>query len=256
MLLFLSSCGSSDVVQSLSAEERFEMGKKKFEDGDYIEAVTDFQVIKLQFPASGVADEAQYYLGECYYAREEFLLASEEYQSLKRLMASSPLVPKAQHRIAMCYYRLSPKSTLDQTYTRKAIEEFQSFIEDYRTDSLVTDAELKIKELNTRLAQKLYETAELYVKLDYLRSATLYYDLIVEKYHDSEFAEPALLNKAKLLFQRKKYQDAKGEIEKFIDRYPKSQLRNEAESLLSSIKDELNKSSSALESTQTPNGAR
>lgn len=249
-VIFLASCGSSDVVQNLSAEERFDIGKKKFDDGEYLEAINDFQLIKLQYPASAVADDAQFYLAECHYLREEFLLASEEYQSLKRLMASSSFVPQAQYKIAMCYYNLAPRSTLDQTYSKKAIEEFQSFVEDFRSDTLVADAEAKIRELNTRLAKKLYDTAELYMKLDYLRSAAFYYDMIVEKYHDTEFAEPALLNKVKVLVKRKKFDDAKAEVNKFFERYPNSQYRGEAESLRVTIDDAVKSKSSALDSSR------
>jgi outer membrane protein assembly factor BamD len=235
MTAFLASCGSSDVVKNLTAEERFELGRQKFADGDYLEAITEFQMVKLQYPASSVSDDAQYYLAECHYAREEFLLASEEYQSLKRLMASSPYVPQAQYKIAMCYYNLSPRSSLDQTYGKKAIEEFQSFIEDFRADTLVASAESRIRELNTRLAQKLFETAEVYEKLEYNKSATLYYDMVIEEYHDTEYAEPALLQKARVLVTRKKYEDARAELDKFLAKYPSSALRSDAESLRASI---------------------
>jgi outer membrane protein assembly factor BamD len=242
--LVLSSCGSSEVVKNLTADERFQAGKKLYDDGDYLEAINEFQLVKLQFPASSVADDAQYFLGECRFARGEYLLASEEFQSLKRLMASSPFVPQAQYKIAMCYYMLSPRSTLDQTYSRKAIEEFQTFIEDYRSDTLVAPAETKIKELNTRLAQKLFETAEVYEKLEYNKSATIYYDMVVEQYHDTEYAEPALLHKVRVLMARKKFDDAKGEIDKFLTRYPASKFRDEAETLKSSI-DALSKPTSS-----------
>ncbi len=233
--ILLASCGSSDTIKNLSAEERFALGKEKYLDGDYLEAINEFQMVKLQFPASSVSDDAQFYLAECHFAKEEFLLASEEYQSLKRLMASSPYVPQAQYKIAMCYYRLSPRATLDQLYGKKAIEEFQTFIEDFRGDTLVPSAEAKIKELNTRLAEKIYESAQMYEKLDYNRSATIYYDMVIEEYHDTEYAEPALLRKAYVLVARKKYDEARSELDKFLTKYPDSQRRDEAESLKASL---------------------
>ena len=65
-------------------------------------------------------------------------------------MPASPLVPLAQYKIGLCYYRLSPQSSLDQVYTSRAIEEFQTFIEYYPKDEHVADAEAKIK-LYTKL---------------------------------------------------------------------------------------------------------
>ncbi len=235
----VAACGSSNVTQNLSAEERFESGKKKFDAGDYLEAINDFDIVKLQFPGSAVADDAQFYLAECRYNREEYLLAAEEYQALKRNMPASPFVPQAQFKTAMCYYTLSPKSVLDQRFAARAIDEFQSFIEYNPTDKLVPEAESKIADLTNRLAKKIYDTAVLYMKLEYFRAATVYFSTVVEKYHDTPYAEPAQFGKAKSLEMRKKYDDAKQEIEKFNEKYPNSELKKDANSLLEEINDHL-----------------
>ncbi len=244
---FLSaSCSSSDVRLNLSAEERFELGMRKFNDEDYLEAINEFEIVKLQFPGSTVADDAQYYLGDCHFKLGEYLIAAEEYRILKRNMEASPLLSMAQYNIAMCFYNLSPESSLDQIYTRNAIDELQTFVEYYPTHELVRDAELKIKELNTRLAKKIYDTAELYMKMEYNKAATIYFSTVVEKYHDTQYAEPALLGKAKALVSRKKYDEAGQEIIKFLQKYPQSALKSEAESLQRNINEHLKSQSSAL----------
>lgn len=249
----LSSCGSSGVTQSLSAEERNALGMKQFNDGDYLEAINDFQIVKLQFPGSRVADTAQYYLGECYFKREEYLLAAGEYQTLKRNFPASKLAPQAQYQIGLCYYHLSPKSALDQKYTDRAIDELQAFIEYNPTNPLVKDAEEKIQELNTRLAKKLYDIADVYMTMEYYRSAAIYFEAVIEKYHDTPYAEPALLGEVKALVARRHYEEARKEIGKFLDRYPNSDRRGEAEALKNDIDDHLTGGSSVSgDHTPTP----
>lgn len=235
----LGSCGSSTPTLTLGAEDRYNEGKKKFLEGDYLEAINDFEVVKLQFTGSAVADSSQLYLGESHYKREEFLLAAEEFQNLRRNFPTSPLVPLAQHYIAMCYYNLSPKSYLDQKYTVRAIDEFQTFIEYYPKSDLAPDAEAKIQELDARLAEKEYNAAELYMKLERYKAATYYYNSVVEKYHDSPFAEPALLGKIRSLMARKKYDEAKPEVDKFLDKYPQSKYKSEVESVQRDINEHL-----------------
>lgn len=233
------SCGSSDLTKSLTAEQRFASGKQKFDDGDYLEAIGEFEIIKVQFPGSGVADSAQFFLAQCHFQREEYLLAAEEFQSLKRNMATSPLVPKSQFNVALCYYNLAPKSSLDQRYTTRAIDEFQAFIEYYPTDALVAQADAKIRELNERLAKKDYETAELYMKMERYRAATVYFESVAEKYHDTPYAEPALLGKIRSLVARKKYDDAKTDVEKFAEKYPSSSFRDEILSIRRTLDERL-----------------
>jgi len=223
----VAGCGSSGEVTNLGAEERFALGKQEFDDGDYLDAIRDLQIVKLQYPGSSVADDAQYYMGESHFNRGEYLLAVEDFRTLKRNMASSPLVPAAQYKTAMCYYMMSPRPELDQTYTHKAIDEFQAFVEYYPLDERRPDAEEKIKELNTRLAEKLFNTAEQYVKLSYYRSAGVYYDFVIQKYHDTPFAEPAHVGKIRTLISRNRASEAREEIDRFIEKFPDSSLMPE-----------------------------
>jgi outer membrane protein assembly factor BamD len=247
----LSSCGSSNVTQNLSAEDRFELGKNKFNDGSYLDAINEFEIVKIQYPGSSVADDAQLYLADSRYHLEEFLLAAEEYQTLKRNMPASPFVPEAQFKTAMCYYNLSPKSLLDQRYTKRALDEFQTFLEYYPMHKLAPEADAKIKELNTRLAKKLFDSAELYMTMEYYKAATIYYNAVVEKYHDTKYAEPAMLGKVKSLVIRKKYDEAKEDIAKFLARYPESEMKNEAEGLRKDVDDHLKSKSSTGSPTKS-----
>jgi len=237
--LLAAGCGSSGDLVNAGPEERFAAGKKLFDDSDYTEAIAEFDIVKLQFPGSAVADDAQYYTGEAHFSKGEYLLAVEEFRTLKRNMASSPLIPAAQYRIGLAYYNLSPRPELDQTYTRQAIDEFQAFIEYYPADDRRKDAEEKIQELNGKLARKLYDSAEQYVKLGYHRSAGVYYDLVIQQYHDSPYAEPAYIGKITSLVDRRRYSEAKDEIAKFFERYPDSLLKGEAEKLQGKIPPDL-----------------
>ncbi len=224
----LAGCSSSEQATTISAEDRFARGKQLFDDGDYLEAINEFTVVTLQFQGSAVADDAQFFLGECRFRREEFLLAAFEYQQLLRNMPASPLVPDAQFRIGLCYYHLSPKSSLDQEYTRKAIDELQTFVEYHPAHEKTAEAERLIAELTTRLARKSFEIAEQYAVLDYYRSAVFYYDDVIEKYHDTEFAPQAYLGKARIQLGRRKYAEALQTLTAFLDKFPSNPLRDEA----------------------------
>ncbi len=231
-LVTLLSCSTSKVEKSLSADERFQLGLKEFNNGNYLEAVGEFSTVTLQYPGSEVADDAQYYLGECRFNREEYLLAAYEYETLKRNMPASPLVPKSQYKIALSYYQLAPFAPLDQSYTFKAIDEFQAFIEYYPTDELVSKAEEKIRDLRDRLAKKEYMTAVLYMKMEYYKAATFYYNSVLEDYHDSKYAELAYVGKIESLIKRKKLPEAISEAEKFFKKFPNTVYRSKIESMV------------------------
>jgi outer membrane protein assembly factor BamD len=234
--IFSFDCGSNEATPQLSADERFTLGIIAYKDEDYLAAIEEFKIVSLQYQGSKVADSAQFYMAECRYLREEYILAAFEYDVLIRNMYSSNFIPQARFKRATCFYDLSPKSYLDQNYSRKAIDEYQAFIEYHPTDTLVPLAEQRITELNTKLALKDYENGVTYMHMEYYRAATYYFDVVLDKYHDTPYAEPALFKKAQALANRKKFTDAKETIEKFCVKYPSSMFIAEAQKLNSEIK--------------------
>jgi len=238
-MLGFFGCGSSKETESLPAEERFADAMTKFIHENYLEAAEDFKTVTVQYPGSAFADSAQFLIGECRYRREEFILAGSEYDLLVRTMPSSPLVIKARYMKAMSNYELSPKSELDQKFTKEAIDDFQAFIEYYPTDSLAKVAAAKIVELNNKLAKKEYDNGKLYLRLEYYRSAIAYFDLVLDRYHDSDYADDAMLGKAMALRERHDYTAALDAINLFFQKYPSSSLKNDAETLKSNIEADL-----------------
>jgi outer membrane protein assembly factor BamD (BamD/ComL family) len=95
--------------------------------------------------------------------------------------------------------------------------------------------------MNTKLARKAYETARIYVKMDYIKAALLSYDEVVERYHDTEYAPMAYIEKVELLMSRERYEEAFASIQKFLGRYPTSPLTGRAEELKDAISKELNR---------------
>ena len=191
------SCSGSVDVSNMNAEQHHKYAMELFNDEDYIGSVREFQAILLQHPGSSVTDDAQYYLAESHYKKHEYILASYEFSRLIKDIPASDFVPKAQFMLAQSYYELSPSYQLEQTYTIKSIEEFQAFIDFFPTDPKVSEAEAKINELNSKLAEKEFNTAITYEKLEYYNAAIFYYNIVAETYHDSKFAPMALFSKIK-----------------------------------------------------------
>ncbi len=233
----LAGCSSEETVQPLSAEQRFRLGMSYFQDEDLIEAIEEFKVVTIQFGGTQWADDAQYYMAEARFLREEYILAAYEYDVLTRTMPTSEYVRMARFRRATCYDLSSPGIHLDQENTRKAIDEYQNFLEYHATDSLAVVADRRIRELTAKLAEKEFNNGLIYLKMSYNKAATYYFDLVLEKYHDTPFAEPAHVRKAEALINRKRYDEAIPELTRFLERYPSSGLKAEAEQLLQSARE-------------------
>jgi outer membrane protein assembly factor BamD len=217
------SCSSSVLVSELNPEEHLKYAKKLYEEEDYQEAVKEFESILLQYAGSSLIDDAQYYIGLTRYQREEYIIAAYEFSKLIKNMPASSFVPDAQFMLAECYYGLSPNYNLDQVYTKKAIEEYQVFIDFFPLNKRVNEAEEKINELNEKLARKNFTIAKIYEKMDYYTASMKYYDYVVETYHDTEYAPRALFSKIMLLMEREREDEALTNMKKFMLLFPEDE---------------------------------
>ena len=240
--LFIWGCGSSVDTSNYTPSERLAYAEKLYNDEDYFDAVQEFQSIILQYPGNPVVEDAQYYLAESRYQRGEYILGAYEFSKLIKTMPASKFVPKAQFMLAECYYQLSPDYRLDQKYTKKSIEEFQAFIDFFPTNEKVKEAEKKISELNDKLAHKEYNTADLYEIMGDNRSALIYYEKVIDDYHDTPYAPTAMYDKINLLVSVNKNNEALQEISKFLERYPDNDRIKELEKLKASIEVKLSSS--------------
>ncbi len=246
VLLVLSfsiwGCGSSVDTSNFTAKQRLDYAMKLYHDENYLDAVQEFQAIILQYPGNEVVEDAQYYLAEARFQRHEYILAAYEFSKLIKMMPASKFVPDSQFMLAECYYKLSPDYRLEQKYTRKAIQEFQAFIDFFPTNEKVKEAEQKISEMNDKLAHKEYNTAQIYDIMEDYNAALIYYTLVVEDYHDTKYAPMALYDKIKLLASRNRNKEALEEISKFLERYPDNTNINELKELKTSLETKISSS--------------
>ncbi|MCS7053545.1 MAG: outer membrane protein assembly factor BamD [Ignavibacterium sp.] len=238
-LFVIISCSSSIETANLTAEERLAIALKFYEDEDYLEAIKEFEAILIQFPASGINDDATYYLGMSRFKRGEYLLGAYEFSKLIKSMPTSEYLSKSQFMLAECYYQLSPDFSLEQRNTVKAIQEFQAFIDFFPLDEKVAEAEAKIAELNQKLAKKEFETARIYEKLEYTNAALFYYDNVMQIYHDTEYAPLAHFNKINLLISKKKFDDALESAKDFVKNYPNNSKVSEVQKIIVDLEKQL-----------------
>ena len=232
-------CSSSIDTVNLSPEDRLQNAIKLYEDGDDEEAVKEFEAILLQYSGSSLVDDAQYYLAQTRFLRQEYIIAAYEFSKLIKNMPASTFVADSQFMLAECYYELSPNYNLDQTYTVKAIEEYQAFLDFFPLNEKVHKAEDRIHELNIKLAEKDFTIANIYEKLDYYTASMKYYDQVVETYHDTQYAPKALFRKIMLLMDREREDEALTEMKKFMLLFPEDEEAEYIGELKSSLEEKL-----------------
>jgi outer membrane protein assembly factor BamD len=239
------SCGGYKVPSNISAEERFDLGKRMFANRDYVDSKAQFKILTLNYPGIKFMDEAQFLLAESHFNMKEYILASDEYNRLVRLYPNSQWVDDCQFKVGVCDYRLSPKPSLDQKYTFQAIQSLQRFIEEFPASQLVPEAEKLLNISRGKIAEKEFKTGELYRKLKDHSAALVYYSSVLAAYYDTQYAEGALFWKGQCLLKLERHEASLSAFEEFVQKYPESRMRSQALSKIKDIRNQLRQAQNA-----------
>ena len=188
-MFFMIGCAGTAPNEGLSLSERLKLGMDYLDEKKYLQAQDEFNIVLMRATGTELGDDAQFFLGESYFLNKEYILAIAEYEKLTRKMGFSPFVEKARFRICDAYRLDSPKYFHDQTYTEKALEKFQEFVDDFPNSEYNATAIESMEFLRDKLAKKLYETGILYLKMDEYEPARLSFQRVLDQYYDTNIVE-------------------------------------------------------------------
>jgi len=208
IVLFFWGCSHS-TVENLSSQDQFDIAHEFFQNGKYEKARRDFNSIAYSYSGSELAEDAMFYIAESYFLSEDYDLAMSEYEILIHRYSASEMVEGARWKIALCQFELSPKYQLDQAMTHRALESLEEFMEEFPDSEFAKSAAEKRLFLRNKLGKKIYQSGELYRKLEQWKSASVYFRQIIENYFDTDFYESAKLQLSNSLFMEAKPSEAK-----------------------------------------------
>jgi outer membrane protein assembly factor BamD len=248
-LLFGFGCGPKAPQIILDAEDQYTVAKREFNKKHWDQAVIELQKLILNYPGSGFIDTAQYLLGMSYFNQKEYPLAIGEFNRLLSSYPTSLLADDAAFKVAESDFKMSPRAELDQEHTQKAMDELKNFADDYPQSDRKDEALQLINKCKTKLAFKVYKAGDLYYKMRHYPSALIYFQQVLNEYYDTEWAKPAQFQLAEVLYKDKKFDQAKEEYQKFLEKFPNDELAKKANRRLEKIVKNL--AASSVEKSQT-----
>lgn len=247
-LLLLASCGEyQKALKSPDPNYKFEFAKRAFEEKKYVQAYTLLQDVVTQLKGSDKAEESMYLLGLSYYENKEYPDAAAYFKAYYQRYPKGKYTEFARYYAGYAYYLDSPEPQLDQSETIKAIEELQGFLDYFPRSDKVTLAQNAIFELQDKLTLKELQNAQLYYNLgSYLgnnyESAIITAKNAIKEYPYSKYKEDlemlvlkARYQEANLSVDERKadrFRDVIDEYYSFINNYPDSPQRGEADNIL------------------------
>jgi outer membrane assembly lipoprotein YfiO len=177
--------------------DKFADAKKDFDKKNDPEAQTKLRDITVSCAGYDLVEDAQWMLAQSHDRTEQWLEAETEYGILVSNFERSKHVEEARWRMCRAAWQQAPSWDRDPSLTQKAAEKDRSYLVDYPAGKWADSARRDLDELVARLAERRYETARLYQKMDEPLAATIYYQLLLKEYPTSDKVGPARLGLAR-----------------------------------------------------------
>ena len=179
----LGACGSrqADLPPLTEADADsilFERGSQALEEGSWSTAREYFVQIRDNYPQSPLRARSRLGVVESYEGEGTdlaYLSALSELREFLRLYPPThELAPEAQFKVGMVYFNQMRRPERDQSETRSAITEFETFIElyaEFADPQLLAEARERLREARDRLSDSNYLVGRFYYRLRYYPGA-------------------------------------------------------------------------------------
>lgn len=181
----LWGCSAGTMPAVHSEPERLDLARRAMARRDYTVAIELLKSYVANNGGSRDVDEAIYRLGMCYAGTREYPSAQVEFERLVRDYPESDSSGSASFRLGEVLFAQTRARDFDQEYTHKALDQWQDYLAGYPGHWLNATARRRIGELRARLAAKLADAGQLYLKLGLPGPARVYFHRVLDEYPDA-----------------------------------------------------------------------
>jgi len=210
-----------------------------YQNEDYSHASALLEELVNIYRGTSSADDVYFFYAKSLFEKKDYIMACHWFRSLLDEFSESEHAEESQYMVGYCYYLQSPNTRLDQSATYKSIDAFNLFVNLYPASNRKAKVESFINELRNKLVYKSYLTGKLYYDFGNYKAAVIALTNSLKDYPETKYRENLMymLLKAKYLLAINSVEDKKeqrlsnalDEYFAFVDEFPKSKNKKDAD---------------------------
>jgi outer membrane protein assembly factor BamD len=175
-----------------SAQQLAWDGMDAYEDGDYKEAIDQFQQLKDWYPFSKYAILAELKIADSNYHLENYEEAIFAYEEFEKLHPRNEAIPYVIYQIGRCYFDQIDTIDRDQTPARKAYVTFQRLEKQFPNDQYARSGSEHLTTCVRSLVGNEYYIGVFYYKSKHYKAALKRFMTVLSDYPDVGYHQKAL----------------------------------------------------------------
>jgi outer membrane protein assembly factor BamD len=218
----------------------FDKGEAALNARKWITAREYFKQVVETYTQSPFRPDAKLAVGDTYLEEggaDNLVLAMNEYREFLAYYPTNKRADYAQYKLGMTHFKQMRAAERDQTETRDAIREFQTFIARYPNSELMPDVQARLREAKDRLGR-----ADFQVGLFYFRQK--WYPGSIDRLSALLKNDPEYSSRGEVyFFLAESYMKLKGReaqalpyYEKLVNEFPKNEHLQDAQKRIAELK--------------------
>lgn len=248
--VLLSSCGEyQEVLKSTDLSYKYEKAVEYFEAEEYNKAYPIFDELLSLYRGTSRAEKVYWYYARTSYQLQDYILSAYHFKNFAKTFPNSEHAPLATFLVGKSYYNEAPKYSLDQTYTYKAINELQLFVNRFPDHEKLMEANTLIDAAREKLEKKSFMKADQYYEMEDYQAAVVAFSNTLNEFPATEYREVAMYRKLESAFKLasnsieskklQRYIEAQTAYYDYLEAYPEGQYLSEAQRMYQRIENQI-----------------
>ncbi len=216
LLLLIASCSEyPKILKDNDMKLKLEWAEKLYKKGDYTRAQPLYEQLAIYYRGTALTENMHYYNAYCFYGMHDYEMATYLFKRFCNDFSNSKLAEECNYMFCYTEYMSSLPVYLDQSDTKKCMEDITQFIGSYPDSKYIPYCNQLSDRLREKLELKAYNGAYLFYKTEEYKAAAIAFSNLLKDFPESEHKE-----EAEFLIIRSYYLYAKNSLEaKKVERY-------------------------------------
>jgi len=246
-LLAAAACASHNrnVVPAGTSEPDkflFDKGTASLNNKKWLTAREFFKQVVETYTQSPYRPDSKLGVGDTYLGEgtsEALVLAINEFKEFLSFYPTNPRADYAQYKLGFAHYKQMRAPQRDQSETREAIKEFESFVERYPNSALLPEVQAKLRESRDRLDDSDYQVGFFYYRNKWYVGSIGRLKPLIERDPQYSRRDAAYFYLGEALIKQARQAEALPYYEKLVNEFERSEYLEDARRRIAELKAQL-----------------